>query len=471
MDLRALVSKLSISTRLTLWFGTSLLVLLTLFVVGLYVSVHLGLHDDLETRLREEAAAVQGHHEAHGREGAESSSSTSPHELQSTPGTFVRLLDSRGEVIQASPAFQTRPSLSVDLPGSRTSTLQTRTWGELSAQSLYLPLEDPSRSGAWLEVTKLQSPIHRQLHALRWWLAIGIVIGVGIAMLVGYGLARRALRPVAALTTAANGMQDRRTGTLPTDFGVEDELSDLAETFNDLIQRLRSALRRERRFRADAAHNMFTPLTAIQSELDVTLRKSRSETEYRDTLKTVRQHSETLSSLLGELMTLSRIEAREDRPRPSPIDVCTRVRERLRRVEPRADAKGISIEWNGSSKAEAPIDPEDLDLIADHLLENALKYTPEEGTIQVHVGQESGTVVFRVSDSGMGFGAEQSERLFDRFYRTSEAEQSAEGGGLGLPIVKAAAEQYGGIVRAKSPGSGRGSTFEVHLPHNQEQED
>jgi signal transduction histidine kinase len=466
MLFRSLVSRLSISTRLALWFGLSLLVLLTLFVVGLYVSVHVGLHQDLEARLREEAEVVQTHLRAHG--GAPPSSSPSTHVLRAAPGTFVRLLGPGGEVIEASPAFQSRPVLPADLPPPGTSALQTRTWGETSAQSLYLPFESRSQPASWLEVTKLQSPIHRQLHALRWWLAVGILTGVGLAMIVGYGLARRALRPVAALTAAAREMQDRPTGKLPTDFGVADELMDLAETFNGLIERLRSSLRRERRFRADAAHNMFTPLTAIQSELDVTLRKPRSESEYREALRAVRQHTETLSSLLGELMTLSRIEAREGRPTPSPIDVRPRIRDRVRRVETRADAKDISIEWTGSTAAEAPINPEDLDLIADHLLDNALKYTPEGGTIQMHVGREDEAVVVRVSDSGMGFDPERSERLFDRFYRSNDAEQSADGGGLGLSIVKAVVKQYGGTVRAESRGSGQGSTFDVRLPRDRE---
>ena len=459
MTLRALVSRLSISTRLTLWFGTSLLVLLTLFVTGLYMGVHLGLHDDLEARLREEAAAVQAHHEAHGFDLAGASS----HELQSTPGTFVRLLDPGGDLVRASPSFQARPPLPVELPSSATSAVKTRTWGGTSAQSLYVPLENGSPAVAWMEVTKLQSPIHRQLHTLRGWLLLGIVGGVGIAMLVGYGLARRALRPVAALTAAANDMQDQPTGTLPTDFGVKDELTDLAETFNDLIGRLRDSLQRERRFRADAAHNMFTPLTAIQSELDVTLRKPRSENEYREALRTVQRHTETLSSLLDELMTLSRIEARNDQSAPTRIDVAQRVEDRIRRAQ-KAHSEAASIEWQETSGIDAPVSSVDLNLVVDHLLENALKYTPNERHVTVQVTEEEDYVVLRVSDSGIGFDQEAANRIFERFYRTGEAEQHADGGGLGLPIVRAVAESYGGAATARSSGQEEGSTFEVRLP-------
>ena len=252
-------------------------------------------------------------------------------------------------------------------------------------------------------------------------------------------------------------------GTLPTDFGVKDELTDLAETFNDLIGRLRDALQRERHFRADAAHNMFTPLTAVQSELDVTLRNSRSEEEYREALRTVQRHTETLSSLLDELMTLSRIEARDDRSTPTRIDVGRQVEDRIRRAR-QASPEAASVEWQGDSGIEAPVSPEDLNLVVDHLLDNALKYTPKEGHVTVQVAEEDDDVVLRVSDSGIGFDAEAANRLFERFYRTGAAEQQANGGGLGLPIVKAIAESYGGTVTARSPGPTDGSTFEVRFP-------
>lgn len=459
-------STLSISTRLTLWFGLSLLILLSLFVAGLYTSVHVGLHQDLESRLREEATAVRAHLQAHGGDPPSRSSSLSRHDLQATAGTHVRLLSEGGDVIQSSASFRTRPPLSPEVPPSSASTLKTRRWGDVSAQSLYVPLQKES-SVAWMEVTKLQSPIHRQLHNLRWLLVLGIGGGVAVAMLVGYGLARRALRPVAALTAAAKEMQEQPTGTLPTEFGVQDELSDLAETFNGLLQRLRNALQRERRFRADAAHNLFTPLTAIQSELDVTLRNPRSEEEYREALRAVQRHTETLSSLLEELMTLSRIEARNEPPARSPLDMKSHTQSHVNRVRSHAAAQNIEVEWEGAANVEVPVSPEDLDLILDHLLDNALKYIPEGGTVSVCVDRGDGEGVLRVSDSGIGFDTEDAERLFDRFHRTGAAEQHANGGGLGLPIVNAIVESYGGTVSAHSPGRQAGSTFEVRFPLHQ----
>jgi signal transduction histidine kinase len=366
--------------------------------------------------------------------------------------------------VQESPSFRARPALAVDLPPSAAPSLTARTWGGTAAKSLYVPLDTESPTVAWLEVTKLQSPIHRQLHALRWWLVLGILGGVGIAMLVGYGLARRALRPVAALTAAAQEMQDEPTGTLPTDFGGEDELTELADTFNGLIERLRASLQRERRFRADAAHNMFTPLTALQSELDVTLRHPRSDTEYRAALRTVRRHTETISSLLEELMTLSRIEGRTEPPGPAPTNATACLRRRVERVRARAKAQEITLDWQAPDALEVPVADDDLTLIADHLLDNALKYTPEGGIVQVAVHASNSDVVIRVSDDGIGIDADGADRLFDRFYRHADAEEAAPGGGLGLSIVQAVVRSYDGSISVQSPGPGEGSTFTVRLP-------
>lgn len=451
--------------RLALWYGLSLLILLTLFVVYLYTSFHVGLHRDFERQLHAEADAVEERMDLAHVASSEPGSSSPP--LRASYGTFVRVLRADGHVLRASSNFERRSSFAPRIPNRPHATFQGHTWNEDLARSLYRPISGGEASGqesVWLEVTRLESSIHREMHRLGWLLALGIAMGVVLAIGTGYGLARRALRPVAALTEAAHDIQEEPTGELPTNFGVRDELTDLAETFNAMLQRIRSAFTRERRFRADAAHKMFTPLTAIQSELDVTLRKSRSEDAYREALTAIRHHTEALSDMLDELMTLSEIEAVSAREGAPPLDVAERIRTRVQRFRSRARRQNIHLQVEHLDESYVGVPGDYIDTLIDNLIDNALKYTRSGGRISTALHATGGTVVLRVQDDGMGFDPEQARRLFDRFYRTEHADTEASGSGLGLSIVKAIAEGYGGTVTAQSEGVGKGSTFEVQFP-------
>lgn len=462
MDVRSVFSRLSISTRLALWYGLSLLFLLTVFVVGLYTVVHVGLHRTFDERLRHEAETVRDHLRAHGPDAH--ALSLSPSQRAAGPHkAFIRLIDGNGDVVTTS-SSRRRRAFEPRLPATRTSEMRRHNWDGRAAQTLYLPIETAHSAARWVEVTKLESGLHRQLHELRWLLVLGILVGATGAVGIGYGLARRALRPVAELTDAAQSMMDRPTGTLPTDFGVKDELADLAETFNTLFRRLRAMVRRERRFRADAAHKMFTPLTAIQNEIDVSLRSERSPDAYRDTLERVRNHTDEVSSMLDRLMTLSRAEGRDEGPAAIQVNVTARVRTRVDRVRARAEETDVRLVVEGPDGVMLPVKPDHFDTIVDALVDNALKYTGEGGTVTVRVARESDCVRLTVSDTGIGFDRGDAERLFERFYRGDGAAEVARGGGLGLSVVKALVHSYLGTVSADSGGVGEGSTFEVCLP-------
>mgnify|MGYP006282395645 CR=1 FL=1 len=465
MKLRAWIPRLSISMRLALWYGLSLLILLSVFVVYLYTSFHVGLHQDFERQLRAEGEAIRQRLNDGAFVSAKVVQLAEP--LQVGYGTFARVVSPDGRVLERSPSFADRSPFSPRVPDGAEPIVRSHTWSGDLARTLYLPLDEAStssRTTAWLEVTRLESSIHREMHRLGWLLGIGIAIGVVVAIGSGYGLARRALHPVAALTEAARDIQEEPAGELPTDFGVRDELTDLAETFNAMLMRIRSGFERERRFRADAAHKMFTPLTAMQSELDVALRKPRSEDEYRDTLQTMRQHTETLTAMLDELMALSEAEAISGADTADPVDLSARIDTCVRRFRARAQRRHIDLEYRGSDEVWVMAQGEHVDTLAINLIENALKYTPDGGHVRVTVQAEGDVAELRVADDGMGFDPQEANRLFDRFYRTADADATAPGSGLGLSIVKAIAEGYEGAVAAKSSGTGEGGTFIVHLP-------
>ncbi|WP_022836222.1 sensor histidine kinase [Salisaeta longa] len=471
MGLRSLLSRLShprlsISTRLALWYGLSLLILLSLFVVYLYTSVHVGLHRDFERHLRAEAHTIMQRLDDHQR--AMAAPPSPIQHLYGSYGTFVRVLRANGQVLRASKNFDRRSSFPPHLPEDRTQALRVHTWEGERVRSLYHPIAEQKSAGPaalWLEVTRLESSIHREMHRLGWLLALGIAMSVVVAIGTGYGMAHRALRPVAALTKAARDIQEEPTGQLPTDFGVRDELTDLAETFNAMLQRIRQAFKRERHFRSDAAHKMFTPLTAIQSELDVTLRKSRSEADYRAALEAIGRHTEALSGMLDELMTLSEVEslAMQDHQVAS-LDLAQRVRKRAQHFEARARRRAIDLQIASLESGPVALPTRYADTLIDNLIDNALKYTPRGGCVQVEVHRTDAEMALRVTDDGIGFDPSGAHRLFDRFYRSAQAAEEAQGSGLGLSIVQAIAERYNGDVQAQSRGAGHGSTFTVRLP-------
>ena len=461
--------RLSISTRLALWYGLSLLLLLSLFVAFLYTSFHLSLHQDFEAQLRhDEARLREAVRVEAGRPVLRANEALRfvAYQTDGAAGTYVRLLSPAGDVRYRSPNFEKHEKLPLSLPETRAPVDVGRVWEGVRARSRYAPLTDSEgQLVAWLEVTRLESALHRELHRLRWLLALGVLLGAAIAVGSGYYLARRALHPVAAITGAARKIEaEDLSRRLPADFGVRDELADLAETLNALLARLDASFERERRFRADAAHEMFTPISALQSEIDVALRKPREAAYYQETLGTLGKHVRRLSRIVEDLLRLSRAEA-IGRPETKGTNASEVARCLLKQFGASAEAQAVHLACDLASDVPAAVDPAHLEAILENLLDNAIKYTPPGGTVTVSAAVEGGEAVLRVADTGIGFTEKEAARLFDRFYRAdAHPVQQVRGSGLGLSLAKAVVEVYGGGIAARSPGRGRGSTFEVHLP-------
>ena len=461
--------RLPISARLALWYGLSLLLLLSLFVIFLYTSFHVSLHRDFEEQLhRDEARLREAVRMEEGMPVLQASEALRSVAFMTdgAAGTYVRLLSRQGDLLYRSPNFEGHPRLALSIPGVVAAADITRTWQGVPARSRYAPLlDEQSNLAGWLEVTRLESTLHHELHRLRWLLALGILLGVAVAIGSGYGLARRALRPVATMTGAARKIQVEKLGQrLPTDFGVRDELTDLAETLNALLARLDASFERERRFRANAAHEMFTPISAILSEIDVTLRKLREASYYEETLQTVRRHAQRLAGIVEALLKLSHAEAIGHIERKK-VDASEVARGLLERFRASAEARSVQLPCDLASDVPAAVDPAHLEAVLENLLDNAIKYTPPGGTVTVSTYVEGRETVLRITDTGVGFTEEEAARLFDRFYRSvAHPVQQVRGSGLGLSIAKAVVDVYGGHITAQSPGRSLGSTFEVRLP-------
>jgi signal transduction histidine kinase len=275
-------------------------------------------------------------------------------------------------------------------------------------------------------------------------LAIADLATLIAASLVGYGVARAALRPVEKYRLAA----ERAGGApvLPVDPGKDDEITRLGHTLNALLARISAANERERQFLADTSHELRSPLSLMRTELEMQLLRPRPPEETRTALESLQDQVERLIAMSNALLDLEEVRA-EDTLTGERVDLNELIIDVIARYEPEASAQGRRVEIT-SEVVQMEGNRHWLDLALHNLVSNALRYG--QGTITISTNERHGRVQLGVSDEGPGFPPDFTDRAFDRFSR-AESSRSTRGTGLGLSLVQAVAEAHGG--RASITGS------------------
>ena len=291
---------------------------------------------------------------------------------------------------------------------------------------------------------------------------IGIPIALSLAIAGGFWLGRLGLRPLATMASEAQAITSTTPDKRLTVPASSTELEQFASSFNRVLNSLATALSTQRRFMADASHELRTPITVMRTAAEVTLSQpTRDEAEYRDALAVVAQQSSRLTRLVGDMLVLARADGGGYPVVMAPVDLMGVVQDCIRDLDARAEDNGIAIDANLE-----PIvlkgDEALLRRMFSNLLANALAYTPRGGSVSVSLAHTNREIVLQVADTGPGIAAEDRERVFERFVRLDPARASG-GAGLGLSIVRWVAEAHGGVARIASSGPG-GSVFAVVLP-------
>lgn len=291
---------------------------------------------------------------------------------------------------------------------------------------------------------------HEQLLAV---IAVGLV---GVASLLGYWLAGRALRPVRAIAAMAKEMgEGRLDARIELDLAPGDELGELAGTFNDMLGRLEMSFATLRRFTADAAHDLRAPLTLLRSEVEVALSRPRSGAEYQASLRTVLAETARLSRLADQLLLLARADAGALRPRGDDIDVADLVDEAVSHWETLARDRGVVVTTKIPDSGVIVGDSDMLRRLLDNLIDNAIRHTPSGGDIEVSAALLGDRWCIDVRDSGEGISAEARKVVFERFTRGDHARGRETGGaGLGLAVCAAIARLHGGSIAVIDDGPG-----------------
>jgi len=310
--------------------------------------------------------------------------------------------------------------------------------------------------------------------ALLWVIPVTLVI----ASAGGYFLARKSLAPVVAMSEKAGriGAQNLHE-RLPVQ-NARDELGYLAGTFNRLLERLDRSFEQQRRFMADASHELRSPVAVIRGEAEVALSQARSPEEYRESLTITLDEARRLSQIVDDLFTLARADAGEYPLRPRDFYLEELASDCMRAARSMAAARGITLSYEPDGEMPIHADEALVRRLAMNLLDNAIKYTPEGGRVNVICQRAGGEYSLTVRDSGPGIPAEAREKIFERFFRfdparthsgreNSGAPETAAsamtGAGLGLAIGRWIAEAHHGRLQlVQSDFSG--SVFVAYLP-------
>ncbi len=295
-------------------------------------------------------------------------------------------------------------------------------------------------------------------------LTIATLAGVGflLAALVAHRLAASVVAPVSAVASAAERVRfDELSQRLDVPKASSDEVSRLVTSFNAMLDRLEDASGRLQRFTADAAHELRTPLTAMKAQLQADA--AGSTAAFRPDLRAVLLGEvDRLSGLVERLLVLAEVDAAP--LSRTPVDFSDVVVERVEAARAAAERRAVRLDLATLDPVQVPGDAVLLRRVVDNLVENAIKFTPAQGHVQVSLHRIGEQAVLHVEDSGIGIAPAAMPHVFERFFREDPSRTRASGGaGLGLAIVAAVVQAHGGRIDATSE-PGHGSRFRVHLP-------
>lgn len=454
--------------RLTAWYGLVLALVLAAFGALVYQATRHRMLQHHDEPLREMAAAVvhilNEHEDCH---------DLTPDQLQTLNklGHLVLVHEVEGEhqVFYQSPEMKANtlaPAVGAlgweAVPTEHFVTIrkQGNPWRVLS-----IPYHSRSGRPGIVRLMENLADIEMTLKSLRLALLLMTPAGLFLSLAGGYWIAGRALAPVDRITRQAHAIEASRLHQRLPHPGVDDEIGRLVDTLNRMIERLERSFQAMQQFTADASHELRSPLSTLRNTIDVLLNQPRTVEAHRAGLESLGEEVDRLHRIVEDLLLLAKADAGRLAMAREPVELGGLVSAIAETWEPRAQEAGIALRV--AAPGEAPVlgDERWLTQLVVNLLDNALKFTPPGGTVDLEVAPREGKVRMTVNDTGPGIPEGDLERIFERFYQSDPARRrgSASGAGLGLAIAAWVTHNHGGTIRAANRPEG-GASLEVILP-------
>jgi len=457
---------MTIRNRLTLLYSSLLALVLIVFSMGLYWTLKYSLHQQIDSQLQARADEIQAgillELGAQTSPVLENSLRDDGHTYFENPGIFVEFSDQDGNVTLRSPNLGT-----VDMPNDTSGIPSTQVWStvvveEQQVRLLSVPMTLPGDYSVVLRVGTVLTPIQETLDRLALLLSVGTGLATLGAVFLGLTVSSRALSPIATMSSKARDIVEHKQ--LSTRFPVvnpEDELGQLAITFNEALSQIEQLFQTQRRFVADAAHELRTPLTSIRGYVSLLKRGAWKDEEAREeSLGVIDYESGRLTRLVNDLLLLAQSENKTLEIMQRPVALLEIVTTIVRQQE-RLDSTHQWV-WTPTDSPIILGDADRLHQLVLNLLDNARRHTPVDSRVTVRLSQSGSNAILTVTDTGAGIPADILPHLFEPFFRADTA-RNREGTGLGLAIAQRLAEAHGGTIQASNHPDG-GAQFTLTLP-------
>jgi heavy metal sensor kinase len=285
-----------------------------------------------------------------------------------------------------------------------------------------------------------------------------------LGSLGGWILARRSVSPIGYIASKTKTITSQNLSERLSPRGTGDEMDDLIGTINGMIARLESSFKRMAEFTADASHELKTPLCALRGEAELLLSKERTTEDYQEGLAHFVERFDQVNRMINDLILLSKSDSSQVELNRVPLRLDLLIQDIGNLYHVLAEQKNIVLRIDPCQETVVMGDKMRLQQLFTNLIDNAVKFTPEGGSIRIRVEKNKDFAQVKVIDTGIGIPKEEQENIFKRFYRVDKSRSKETGGvGLGLSIVEWIVHAHHGRIGVASE-IGKGSTFTVHLP-------
>ncbi|MGI8432051.1 MAG: heavy metal sensor histidine kinase [Chthoniobacterales bacterium] len=377
---------------------------------------------------------------------------------------WVRVLDPNGKTVAETPGMAALLPPSVFGPAKNPTPNE---WGEEDLRlhdrlfSLVATKAAAGRQAYVLQVAQDRTTDEQFEQRFGFLVAAVLVGGVFASAALAVTVTKRGLRPLAEMTRSLRRVAPDRLHERVPPHEWPRELQPVAVAFDEMLDRLEHSFTRLSQFSADLAHELRTPLAHIRGEAEVALTRPRSPNEYQAVIESSVVECERLGGIIDNLLFLARADAAEGPVRPEIFDARGAAEKIGAYYEALAEDRQVRLTAEGAGEIFA--DPLLFSRALSNLVENALRFTPENGAITILIRPDKSATEIVVRDTGAGIGAEHLSRVFDRFYR-ADPSRASEGTGLGLALVKSIAELHGGSAKLAS-AVGSGTSVTLRFPH------